>query len=62
MAGLSATAMFSIVSLLAIRAEETAPTTAPGGVVATAAATLPPKQVVIYVTDAPRSRRPGRAG
>ncbi len=53
-ASLSATAMFTIVSLLAVRAEQAQVVTAPTpSATDVAAAALPPRQVTIYVTDPP---------
>ncbi|MDQ1431613.1 MAG: hypothetical protein QOF40_2215, partial [Actinomycetota bacterium] len=49
---LSASAMFTIVSLLAIRANEVKVVHAAAAPVAPAG-TLPPREVVIYVTDPP---------
>ena len=51
-AGLSATGMFTIVSLLAVRANEAQVLNA-AVAPATPTSTLPPRQVVIYITDQP---------
>ncbi len=61
-ASLSATAMFTIVSLLAVRAEQGQVVTAPTPTAADlAAAALPPRQVTIYVTDPPPDAAAGAA-